>query len=175
MGLVIALYFFFVSKKFSRETQDTQDPQRYTIPTLIGYVKDSINEITRTNLFELGLNEVEFKKQTNKRAELKKALKVCMHGSIVDKQFVKAFIYDILLSYIPDEKINAVIPFNNPYLLSTKEKFVVLLYMIKKEHGFNALSYLIDTFELDKLKKTKNEEYAFYVSKKEINDIYDRM
>lgn len=175
LGLVIALYFFFASKKFNRETKDVQDPQRYTIPTLIGYVKDSINEITRTNLFELGLNEVEFKKQTNKRAELKKALKVCMHGSIVDKQFVKAFIYDILLSYIPDEKLNAVIPFNNPYLLSTKEKFVVLLHMIKKEHGFNALSYLIDTFELDKLKQTENEEYAFYISKKEINDIYDRL
>jgi pilus assembly protein CpaF len=117
---------------------------------------------------------VEFKKQTNKRAELKKALKVCMHGSLEDKQFIKAFIYDILLAYIPDEKINSVIPFNNPYLLSTKEKFAILLHMLKKEHGYKALSYLIDTFELDKLKKSEDGEESYYVSKEEINDIYDR-
>ncbi len=175
LGLGISLYFFFVSKKYNREIVENEDPQKYTIPALIGYVKDCINEITRTNLFELGLNEVEFKKQTNKRAELKKALKVCMHGSIVDKQFVKAFIYDILHAYIPNEKINSIIPFNNPYLLSTKDKFVIILHMIKKEHGANALSHLIDTFELDKLKKTENEEYSYYISKKEINDIYDKM
>ena len=174
LGLCISLYFFFTSKKYHRETDEKEDPQRYTIPSLIEYVKDSINEITRTNLYELGLNEVEFKKQTNKRAELKKALKVCMHGSLEDKQFIKAFIYDILLAYIPDEKINSVIPFNNPYLLSTKEKFAILLHMLKKEHGYKALSYLIDTFELDKLKKSEDGEESYYVSKEEINDIYDR-
>ena len=175
LGLGISLYFFFVSKKFNREIVESENPQMYTIPALIEYVKTCINEITRTNLFELGLSEVEFKKQTNKRAELKKALKVCMHGSIVDKQFVKAFIYDILHAYIPDEKINSIIPFNNTYLLSTKDKFMVLVHMIKKEHGANALSHLIDTYELDKLKKTENEEYSYFISKQEINDIYEKM
>ncbi|MGI6085579.1 MAG: pilus assembly protein CpaF [Acetivibrionales bacterium] len=175
IGLGIALYFFFVSKKYHREADDGEDSQKYTIPALIEHVKNSINEITRTNLYELGLNEIEFKKQTNKRAELKKALKVCMHGSIVDKQFVKAFIYDILHAYIPDEKINSVIPFNNPYLLSTKDKFAILLYMLKKDHGYKALSYLIETFELDKLKKAETGEFCYYVSKREIDDIYDKM
>ncbi len=175
LSMGIALYFFFVSKRYHREAVENEDPQKYTIPALIEYVKDCLNEITRTNLFELGLNEVEFKKQTNKRAELKKALKVCMHGSIVDKQFVKAFIYDILHAYIPNERINSIIPFNNQYLLSTKDKFTILIHMIKKEHGANALSHLIDTYELDKLKKNENEEYSYYISKQEINEIYDRM
>ena len=88
-GLGISLYFFFVSRKYYRETVEREDPQKYTIPGLIEYVKDCINEITRTNLFELGLSEVEFKKQTNQRAELKKLSKyACI--PIVDKQFVKA-------------------------------------------------------------------------------------
>jgi len=175
LGLGISLYFFFVSKKYHMETGKNEDPQKYTIPGLIEYVKDCINEITRTNLFELGLNEVEFKKQANKRAELKKALKVCMHGSIVDKQFVKSFIYDILYAYIPDSKINSIIPFNNPYLLSTKYKFAIMLHMLKKEHGADALSYLIDTFELDKLKKNEDEEYCYFISRQEIDDIYEKM
>jgi len=175
LGLGISLYFFFVSRKYNMETVENEDPQKYTIPGLIEYVRDCINEITRTNLFELGLSEMEFKKQANKRAELKKALKVCMHGSIVDKQFVKAFIYDILHACIPDEKINSIIPFNNPYLLSTKYKFAILLHMMKKKHGADALSYLIDTFELDKLKKNEDEEYCYFISRQEIDDIYDRM
>ncbi|NLX64073.1 MAG: Flp pilus assembly complex ATPase component TadA [Clostridiaceae bacterium] len=175
LGLGISLYFFFVSRKYHMETGENEDPQKYTIPGLIEYVRDCINEITRTNLFELGLNEVEFKKQANKRAELKKALKVCMHGSIVDKQFVKALIYDILHAYIPDEKLNLIIPFNNPYLLSTKHKFAILLHMMKKKHGADALSYIIDEFELDKLKKNEDGEYCYFISRQEIEHIYDRM
>lgn len=171
----IALYLSFVARRYQTGIHEDSDPQLYTIPALIEYVKESINEITRTNLFELGLNEVEFKKQTNKRAELKKALKSCMHGSIEDKQFVKAFIYDILLSYIPIERINSAIPFNNPYLLSIKDKFTILLHMIKKEHGFDALSYLIESFGLDKLKETKNGEQSFIIMRDEIETIYHKM
>lgn len=175
LGLGVASYFFFISTKYQREVEEGADPLLFTIPSLIEYVKDSINEITRTNLFELGLNEVEFKKQANKRAELKKALKVCMHGSVEDKQFVKAFIFDILLSYIPNEKINTVIPFNNTYLLSVREKFTIILHMLKKEHGFDALSYFIDTYGLDKLKESEDGELSFTISKEDIDEIYDRM
>lgn len=175
LGLGVALYFFFTSTRYQREVAEASDPQLFTIPALVEYVKDTINEITRTNLFELGLNEVEFKKQANKRAELKKALKVCMHGSIEDKQFVKAFIYDILYSYIPADKINTIIPFNNTCLLSVRDKFAIILHMLKKEHGFDALSHLIDTYGLDRLRETEDGELAFEITEKDIEIIYDSM
>lgn len=175
VGIGVALYFFFISSKNQKEINEENDSGNYTIESLIEHVKEEINEITRTNLFELGLNEIEFKKQVNKRAELKKALKVCMHGSIEDKQFIKAFIYDILLDYIPDEQINSVIPFNNSKLLSTKEKFNIILHMLKKDHGFDALSYLIDFFNLDNLKKSDDGELSYYVSTEEIECIYDKL
>lgn len=175
VGIGIALYFFFTSSKYQREVLEDKDPQKYTVESLIDYVKDAINEITRTNLFELGLNEIEFKKQTNKRAELKKALKVCMHGSIEDKQFVKAFIYDILQEYIPEDKINSIVPFNNQYLLSTTDKFVIILHMLKKDYAFDALSNLIESYNLDLLKESEDGESSFYVSKKDIDNIYDKL
>lgn len=173
--LGFALYLFFVSTRYQREVMEDSDPQRYTIPALVEYVKDAINEITRTNLFELGLNEIEFKKQANKRAELKKALKVCMHGSVEDKQFIKAFIYDILSSYIPADKINTVIPFNNLFLLQVKDKFAIILHMLKKEHGFDALSYLIDTYGLDRLRETDDGELSYVITGKDIEEIYDKI
>lgn len=174
LAVVTLLYFFFKGRRYQTNREQEEDPQRYTIPALIEHVKECINAITRTNLYELGLNEVEFKKQANKRAELKKALKTCMHGSIEDKQFVKAFIYDILLSYIPNDRINSIIPFNNPYLLTTKDKFAILLHMLKKDYGFDALTHLIETYRLDELKPVSDSEQAFVITKEEIDAIYEK-
>lgn len=174
LALVTFLYFFLRARRYPSNREQEEDPQRFTVPGLIEHVKDCINAITRTNLYELGLNEVEFKKQANKRAELKKALKSCMHGSIEDKQFVKAFIYDILFSYIPSERINSIIPFHNPYLLSTRDKFAIILHMLKKDHGFDALTHLIETYHLDELKPISENEQAFVITKEEIDAIYEK-
>ena len=97
-----------------------------------------------------------------------------MHGSVEDKQFVKAFIYDILCSYIPADKIT-VIPFNNVYLLSVRDKFAIILHMLKKEHGFDALSYFIDTYGLDKLRESEDGELSFTITREDIEEIYDGM
>lgn len=174
-GLGIVIYVFLAHRQYNTGNSDNNDARHYTVGSLVEHVKNTINEITRTNLFELGLSEIEFKKQANKRAELKKALKRCMHGSIEDKQFVKDFIYDILLSYLPDDALDDVIPFSNHWLLSTKHKFAIILHMLKKEHGYDALSYLIDTYDLDRLKKNSSGESAYFITKEEIDDIYDKM
>ena len=70
--LVIFAVLFLKSRKMRPELNKDLDASKYTIPSLIEHIKESINAITRANLLELGLNEVEFKKQANKRAELKR-------------------------------------------------------------------------------------------------------
>ncbi|NLM73514.1 MAG: Flp pilus assembly complex ATPase component TadA [Clostridiaceae bacterium] len=174
-GTGASLYLFFTFRQYNVQSKQDLESQHYTIPTLIEHVRETINEITRANLFELGLNEVEFKKQANKRAELKKALKQCMHGSLEDKQFVKSIIYDILYSYIPEDKIDEIIPFNNSWLLSPREKFAIILHVYKKEYGFDALSKVIETYKLDELKQTENKELAYFISVEDINNIYENM
>jgi len=171
----IAVFLFMFIRSSGRNTGGVAGPEthQYTLDALIDYVKECINEITRTNLLELGLNEVEFKKQANKRAELNKALKRCMHGSPEDKQFVKSLIYDILWEYIPDKEINNIIPFNNPWLLSAGQKFAIILYSLKKEHGLDALSWLIDTYKLDELKRNSRGELMYFISGKEIERVYE--
>ncbi|MDI9513832.1 MAG: ATPase, T2SS/T4P/T4SS family [Bacillota bacterium] len=174
--LVIFAVLFLKSRKMRPELNKDLDASKYTIPSLIEHIKESINAITRANLLELGLNEVEFKKQANKRAELKKALKNCMHGSVEDKQFVKAFIYDILSSYIPRDKLNSAIPFDNPFLLSVKEKFFILLHEYKKQHGPDALTVLIDTNGLDRAKKISDddESISYVITSRDIENLYDQ-
>ncbi len=170
------LFLFFKSRRYQPEYRADRDAQKFNIPSLIEHVREAINELTRTNLFELGLNEIEFKKHTNKRAELKKALKNCMYGSIEDKQFVKSFIYDILEAYIPKDKLNAVIPFNNPYLLPVKDKFFILLYAYKKRYGLDALSVMIEENKLDQVKRGSGQDdsLCYRITTEEIDALYER-
>ena len=173
--LILFVVLFLKSRKHQLGYRIDQDSAKYNIPSLIEHIKESINEITRTNLFELGLNETEFKKHSNKRAELKKALKNCMYGSIEDKQFVKAFIYDILNSYIPKDMLNSVIPFNNPFLLTIKDKFFVVLHDYKKQCGLDALSVLIEEngLESEKQISSRDESASYVITCEEIRTLYE--
>lgn len=177
LALVITFIILYLkSRKMRPEFKKDLDASKYTIPSLVEHIKDSINAITRANLLELGLNEVEFKKQANKRVELKKALKNCMYGSIEDKQFVKAFIYDILSSYIPRDRLNSAIPFDNPFLLSVKDKFFILLHEYKKQYGHDALTVMIETNNLDREKKSSDndENLSYIITSQDIQELYDR-
>lgn len=174
--LAVFTVLFLKSRQMVPEFRKDLDASKYTIPSLIEHIKESINAITRANLLELGLNEVEYKKQANKRLELKKALKNCMHGSIEDKQFVKAFIYDILDSYIPRDRLNSAIPFDNPFLLSVKDKFFILLHEYKKQYGPDALKVLIETNGFDREKWSSDHDGPCYViTSQEIEDLYERI
>jgi len=175
--LAVFVVLFLKSREISAGLKKDQDASKYTIPGLVEYIKESINAITRANLLELGLNEVEYRKQANKRAELKKALKNCMHGSIEDKQFVKAFIYDILSGYVPRDKLDSIIPFNNPFLLSIKDKFFILLHEYKKRYGPDALAALIEQNGLDRARKVSgdDEDISYVITSRDIEDLYDRI
>lgn len=174
--VLLGLFLYFRNKKNQGAARRADDERNYSVTALIEHIKTCINDITRTNLYELGLNEIEFKKQANKRAELKKALKSCMHGSIEDKQFVKAFIYDILCTYIPTDKLNQVIPFHNPRILTPRDKFAIILYAYKKKYDYDALTRLIDEHNLDGEKAMKGNDVslAYSISVEEILTIYEK-
>jgi len=174
-SLALFLVLFLKSRKIRPEFKKDLDASKYTIPSLIEHIKASIDAVTRANLLELGLNEVEYKKQANKRLVLKKALKNCMYGSIEDKQFVKAFIYDILSAYIPRDRLGSAIPFDNPFLLSVKEKFFILLHEYKKRYGQDALAVLIESNGLDREKKLSDDDSPCYIiTAREIEELYER-
>ena len=60
------------------------------------FVKKRLDEITKVNLYDIGLSEEELKRRKNKKYELKKALKGCTYGDVNDKKYVKELIYDLL-------------------------------------------------------------------------------
>ena len=140
------------------------------------FVKRRLDEITKVNLYDIGLSEEELKRRKNKKYELKKALKGCTYGDVNDKKYVKELIYDLLAQeYGVDEtNISKAIPFDIPSLLTARDKFDILIYVYKKEFGYEALTEMIKKYDLAELKYIEGETKPSYViTEQEIEDIYE--
>ena len=147
VAIILLLYYINKNKNAEVETEVEKDDKTYTIDVMREYVKKRLDEITKVNLYDIGLSEEELKRRKNKKYALKKALKGCTYGDINDKKYVKELISDILeKEYGVDEtNISRAIPFDVPSLLSSQDKFDILLYMYKKEFGYEALTCLLYT------------------------------
>ncbi len=182
--LVVALIFVYfvyrsIQKKKNAELEKMVDvdDQTYTLKKMTEYIKKRLDEITKINLYDLGLTEEELKRRKNKKYELKKALKGCTYGDVNDKKYVKELIYDILSKeYGVDEtNISKSIPFDIPSLLTPQDKFDIIIYMYKKEFGYEALTELIKKYNLATLKYVAGDAKPCYViTEEEINDIYEK-
>ncbi len=180
--LVISAFIIGILLYFRRQDQAPnsgkkaiEDSEQYQFERLVDYVKEAINDLTRTNLYELGLSEEGFKRRLNKRSELKKALKNCTYGSSHDKEYVKDFIRDLLRKeYVTAKTVDKIMAFTRPQFLGSQDKFEIILYLYKKEHGYDALSKLIEAYELDQLKCIIEEgrTSSYLITKEEIENIF---
>ena len=172
------LYFRRQKAAGTVRIQVIEDSERYQFDRLVVYVKDAINDLTRTNLYELGLSEEAFKRRLNKRSELKKALKNCTYGSIQDKEYVKDFIGDLLRKdCLTAETVDRVMAFSRPQLLSVQDQFEIILHFYKKAHGYDAMAKLIEDYELDNLKCLIEEGTtpSYLITAEEIKEIYRQL
>ena len=179
LGIAIFGVYYVLKKKKTEEVENTLniDDKTYTLDVMKAFIKRRLDEITKVNLYDIGLSEEELKRRKNKKYELKKALKGCTYGDVNDKKYVKELIYDLLAQeYGVDEtNISKAIPFDVPSLLTAQDKFDILIYVFKKEFGYEALSELIKKYNLDVLKYVEGEAKPSYViTEQEINDIYEK-
>ncbi len=179
--LIFVVYFIYhlIKKKQTAEveTQIDVDDKTYTIEKMIEFVKRRLDEITKINLYDIGLSEEELKRRKNKKYELKKALKGCTYGDINDKKYVKELIFDLLEKEygVTESNISKAISFDIPSMLTPQDKFDILIYSYKKEFGYEALTELIKKYDLARLKYVEGETKPSYViTSNEIEDIYEK-
>ena len=183
MFVVIVIVFVIITrliKKNKEEVVDEEvvvDDKTYTLELMVKFIKRRLDEITKINLYDIGLSEEELKRRKNKKYELKKALKGCTYGDVNDKKYVKELIYDLLSKEygINETNIARVMPFDTPSLLSAQDKFDILLHEYKKTFAYEALTELIKKYNLAVLKYVEGESKPCYViTEEEIADIYEK-
>ena len=177
--VVVLLIMRHLKSKQEAEVQQevNVDDQTYSLDKMIEFVKKRLDEITKVNLYDIGLSEEELTRRKNKKYELKKALKGCTYGDVNDKKYVKELIYDLLSKEygVTEMNISQAIPFDIPSLLTPQDKFDILLYTYKKEYGYEALSEIINKYNLAALKFVQGETKPCYViTTEEIEEIYEK-
>ena len=173
---LLITYFITKRKNETPEVEIEVDDKTFTLDKMTAFIKRRLDEITKINLYDIGLTEEELQRRKNKKYELKKALKGCTYGDVNDKKYVKELIYDLLYKeYGVDEiNISKAIPFDIPSLLTAQDKFDILIHMYKKEFGYEALTQLIKKYNLAVLKYVAGETKPSYViTPEEIHNIYE--
>ena len=168
-----------VQKKQNAEVDEKieVDEKTYNIDKMTAFVKRRLDEITKVNLYDIGLSEEELKRRKNKKYELKKALKGCTYGDVNDKKYVKELIFDLLSKEYGVDEINVsrAIPFDIPSMLTPQDKFDIILYVYKKEYGYEALTEIIKKYNLATLKYLQGETKPCYViTDEEIEEIFEK-
>ena len=179
IGVAFYVVYSFIKRRQTAEVEETLqvDDKTYTLDKMVEFVKKRLDEITKINLYDIGLSEEELKRRKNKKYELKKALKGCTYGDVNDKKYIKELIYDMLYNEYGVDEINVskAIPFDTPSLLTAQDKFDVIIYMYKQEFGYEALAELIKKYDLDELKYVEGESKPSYViTSEEISKIYEK-
>lgn len=179
IGIAVFSVYYFIKKKKTEEVEEAVnvDDKTYTIEKMEAFIKKRLDEITKVNLYDIGLSEEELKRRKNKKYELKKALKGCTYGDVNDKKYVKELIFDLLAQEygVEETNISKAIPFDVPSLLTSQDKFDILIYIFKKEFGYEALPELIKKYNLAVLKYVEGETKPCYViTEQEIDDIYEQ-
>ena len=181
--LVIFAVLFYIyyrirqNQKAEKENIIEQDDQTYTLDKMIKFIKRRLDEITKVNLYDIGLSEEELKRRKNKKYELKKALKGCTYGDVNDKKYIKELIYDLLSKEygVTETNISKAVPFDIPSLLTGQDKFDIILHEYQKDFGYEALTQVIKKYNLAELKYIQGESKPCYViTDEEMGAIYDK-
>ncbi|WP_366295462.1 ATPase, T2SS/T4P/T4SS family [Paenibacillus sp. AN1007] len=183
LGIVIILmagmcYVWFKYRAFIRERKNLIPQQEsFTIEALIHRVKVSLHEISHSQLADAGLHEEEYRRRINQRAEMRKALKGCVSGSLSDKTYVKNLIGDLLTRSIGLNKANVdeVIMFAEPERLTVQDRFEIIFYLYRQQFGADALSMMIDTYDLGKLRldEAAQDGGSYYISEQDVQYVFD--
>ncbi|PZT54071.1 ATPase, T2SS/T4P/T4SS family [Paenibacillus silvae] len=179
MIVIAGLYFIWFKYRAVLREQNEALPEReaLTIESLIHQVKHSLHEISHSQLADAGLHEEEYRRRVNQRAEMRKALKGCVSGSISDKTYVKNLIADLLTRTIGLNKSNAdeVMMFAEPERLTVQDRFEIVFYLYRQQFGTDALSRMIDTYDLGKLRLEANSEDggSYYISEQDIQYVFE--
>ena len=170
---ILCFCILYYRKNSIAPSQLPQDEERFDIGAILHFVREAFNDILKTNLYDMNISREEFDKRLRNRNQLRKALKTCTYGDMNSKSYIRDFIKDILVkSYAIDESnINRIIPFDNPIDLTAQDKFEILLYHYKKQHGFRALEALVLENRLDS-PVTTPDGVSYRVTGDDIERIY---
>lgn len=181
----VAIFLWYRRAAATEEVEEYDDP--YTIEYLITYVKNSFATTLRRNLKDQNLTREEYQREQRIKRELRNAIRNSSIGDAKAKLFVQASITGIICSNkrpntITEDTIDKVIPFNDPYRMTSKDKFETMVYIYrhktnpkdpeKKAYGADGLSALFKEYNLNAPVPGTNK---YIITAEQIDRVYNQV
>lgn len=170
--LIILVLFIFFKRNYTAEAVEAVNP--YGIQYLTNGVKETFQGLLKMRIEELNLNQYEAEKRIRNKSKLRKSIRLCSCGDLGAKSYVLDYIVELLQKKfeINEQTVDLAIPFGNEKKLTTTDKFDILLYQYKKEHGYHGLEKMIEENALDGLKRGEDGELYYEIAAEDIDLVY---
>ena len=176
--IVFGFGFYYYKKSFAEVSGEDMDSEfSYDLKTITLKVSEAFATMLKQDLREINLSKAELELREKNKALIRMSLKESAYGNLTAKATIKSYIKDIIQE--PEFGINAttinnIIRFDNPNLLTSQDKFEILLYVYSKKldkgkHGFSEMVY---EFEFNKPILINGEE-MYDITKERIDYAYE--
>lgn len=137
-------------------------------------VNAQIAQVLRRNPYEMVSSQKELESNMKFKRDLRKAIKSGVVGDYNAKVFVCDFIKELMVVklHVTEEQLNLVMLFWNPYILSVKDKFYILLYHYEKLYGEAGFQNLMAYYQFDRPKRDEDGELFYEVNELDIEEAY---
>lgn len=153
--LVVITYLMYRSRV--NERPSAQYNQRITIAQLGELVSQELAELVRDDDL-LITTDKHYEALAYKKRTLAKALDECIYGVEKSKNVVLSHIRYIVERELPEERdCNEVVDFNDILYAEPNTQWEVLIYIVKKLHRTDCMSYLCNKYALATERPVKNE------------------
>lgn len=153
--LVVITFLMYRARK--NERPSVEYTNRITIESLGELCSTELAEAVRDDDLVI-TNDKHFEALSYKKRTLAKALDECINGVEKAKNVVQSNIRYILERELPTvEDCLEVVEFNDLYYIDPNTQWEVLIYMVKKQHKTDPMSYLCKKYGFDKERDIPNE------------------
>ncbi len=172
ISFIAVLYFIY--RKAKLETVDYKESNTYTLNSLLEIVRNSLTDLVKEENFDTYMDESEFENLYKRKARIQEAMINSVYGIDNAKTIVIDLIRNVIVEVLPsEEEALKIIDFNSRNL-DVRIKFEMLLYFFKKYYGKDALTAIIEKYDLDKERYEIEErlEPSYVIREEDINEIY---
>lgn len=171
--LIFLVIFFYSYIKRAGRFHTESNQINYEVSELITEVRKAFEYILNKDTSDLNLNRTETLKRENIKSLVRRNLRICGHGNLGAKNFIKDYIKDILEKSlgVNEDTINDTLPFSNSMRLGVQDKFDILLNQYKKRYGYEALGELIKKYKLG-INKLDTTDEQYIITQEDIEHIY---
>ena len=137
-------------------------------------VNAHIAKALRQNPYEMVRSQKELEANMKFKRDLRKAIRGGAVGNHNAKIFIRDFMKELLVVRlkISEEQLDNIFPFSNPYKLSSRDKFSILLYHFERKYGVDAFNNLMEQYRLATPRLDENKERYYEISETDIEEIY---